>query len=91
MPKFFFDIIDGETVTSDQIGLELEDDNVARIEATKALSEIAGQELPGDGPHRHFGIIVRDHQGAMLFEVQLTFSTVEGKESASGGKDGSGH
>ena len=82
MPKFFFDITDGTTITADQIGVELPDPGVARTEATRTLSEIAAQELPGDGPFRHFAILVRGEDETVLFEVALTFSTVEGPDKS---------
>jgi hypothetical protein len=77
MPLFFFDIIDGDAATTDQNGIDLPDAERAREEATRTLTEIAGQELPGDGPNRIFKIVVSDSAREVLFEVQLDFSTTE--------------
>lgn len=73
MPVFYFDVQDGDGVTVDQVGTELADEQVAREEATRALSEFAAEELPRDGPQRELGIIVRDQGRSVLFEVRLTF------------------
>jgi hypothetical protein len=76
MPRYFFDIYDGDLSQRDQVGSELESDEVARQEATRTLSEIAAQELPGNGPERKFHIAVRDGDGKLLFRIHLDFSTV---------------
>jgi hypothetical protein len=73
MPVFYFDVQDGDSLTLDQVGTELIDHNVARQEATRALSEIAAEEIPRDGPRREFGIIVRDDQRSVVLELRLTF------------------
>ena len=46
MPRFFFDIHDGETFTPDRVGLELDDLAAAKEEAKKTLPEIVKDELP---------------------------------------------
>lgn len=84
MPQFFFDITDGTLTTLDRIGVELDGQDTARAEATRTLTEIAAQELPGDGPSRAFKILVSDAEGKVLFEVQLDFNTVEGEGSNRG-------
>jgi hypothetical protein len=79
MPLFFFDIMDGDAATTDQNGIDLPDAERAREEATRTLTEIAGQELPGDGPNRIFKIVVSDSAREVLFEVELNFRTTEGR------------
>lgn len=90
MPRFYFDISDGEATTPDPVGLELPNVEIAREEATRTLSEIAAQELPGDGPERMFSIVVSDSGRTVLFEVQLSFSTKEYGTSDQGNGDGAG-
>lgn len=80
MANFFFDITDGTRTSFDRMGLELDDEETARTEATRTLTEIAAQELPGDGPSRALKIQVSDAEGKVLFEVQLDFNTVEASD-----------
>lgn len=89
MPKFYFDISDGAATTTDPNGIEFDTVEIAREEATRTLSEIAAQELPGDGPQRMFSIVVSDSERLVLFEVQLSFSTKEYSTSEQGNDDGS--
>lgn len=90
MPRFYFDISDGAATTADPVGLDLPTVEVAREEATRTLSEIAAQELPGDGPKRMFSIAVSDSARTVLFEVRLDFSTKEYGTSRQGKGDGTG-
>jgi hypothetical protein len=84
MPLFFFDVVDGDQVSTDGNGIELPDQDRAREEATRTLAEIAEQELPGDGPQRHFKILVSDGNRKVLFEVHLDFNLVEDAEANAG-------
>jgi hypothetical protein len=58
MPRFFFDIHDGEDFTPDRQGLDLDDLEAAKEEAKKTLPEIVKDEIP-DGDRRDFTIDVR--------------------------------
>ena len=73
MPKFYFDVFDGEQTLSDEEGTELADHHAARDEATKALTEMAGDYIPGDGLHREMAIYVRDETGSKIMDVSLNF------------------
>lgn len=75
MPRYFFDVHDGQRLTVDTVGTELPDHAVAHDEATRTLSEIGAEEIPGDGPHREFSITVRDDSRLVLFELRLTFNS----------------
>lgn len=75
MPHYYFDVHDSDKLTLDQSGTELPDEVVARDEATRTLSEIAAEEIPGNGSDRDFRIVVRDDRRAFLFELRLTFRT----------------
>jgi len=59
VPRFFFDIHDGELQTVDRDGVELGDERAAQNEAVRALAEIAADALP-DGVVRAFIVEVRD-------------------------------
>ncbi|MEQ1955976.1 DUF6894 family protein [Mesorhizobium yinganensis] len=75
MPRYYFDVCDGEDVMHDQIGIELDDDNLVADHAVRALPEMAHDELP-NGPERDFWVKVRDETGAYIFEADLQFKSV---------------
>ena len=71
MPRFFFDIHDGETFTPDRQGLELEGHNAAKAEARKTLCEIVKDEMP-NGDRRDFTVDVKDAAGQIVWRVTLS-------------------
>lgn len=73
MPRFYFDVFDGDNLTADKTGLDVEDglDRV-RYLAIDALPDIARERLP-DGNRREFFIRVRDDGGTEIFRASLTF------------------
>jgi hypothetical protein len=71
VPKYFFDIDDGEHHSSDSEGTELPDHDAARREAIAVLPDMAREELP-DGNHREFSCSVRDTSGKQIFLARLT-------------------
>jgi len=83
VPRFFFDLYDGE-VTTDKRGLELPDSAAARREAARTLSEIALDEFPGNGSHKDLSIVVRSSLDIELFRVTVRL-TVEGMVWSEGG------
>jgi hypothetical protein len=70
LPRFFFDIDDGETVTVDEVGSELEGLGAARAEAMAVLPAIAKDAVP-DGDARTYTALVRDEKGRSVFRVTL--------------------
>ena len=70
--RYFFDIQDGDDLARDDIGIECRSDYAARVEATRALTEMASEYLPSDGPHRNLAIHVRNRTAA-LFTVNLRY------------------
>ena len=74
MPKFYFDVFDGEQTLADQEHTVLADHDAAREEATKALTEMANDYIPGDGLHRDMVIYVRDETGSKIMDVSLNFN-----------------
>ncbi|MFC0408776.1 DUF6894 family protein [Roseomonas elaeocarpi] len=71
MPKFFFDIHDGEHYRRDQEGSELTDGEAARREALAVLPDIARDRSPGDN-RRDFIVDVRDETDRLVFTATLS-------------------
>ncbi|WP_046861876.1 DUF6894 family protein [Microvirga massiliensis] len=65
MPRFFFDVHDGDGFTPDHEGIELKDIHAAEAEAVRALP---------DGDRRDFVVNVRDAAGRTLVRVRLTLA-----------------
>ena len=70
MPRYFFDIADGDNSGHDDEGLNFSDLKAARAGALRALGEIARDELP-DGDRRDFRVSIRDEAGQILLEATL--------------------
>jgi hypothetical protein len=71
MPRFFFDIHDGEVFTPDREGLDLDDLEAAKAEAKKTLPEIVKDEMP-DEDRRDFTVDVKDAAGQIVWRVTLS-------------------
>ena len=84
MPRFFFDIHDGEAFTPNREGLELEDLEAAKAEAKKTLPEIVKDEMP-DGDRRDFTVDVKDIAGQIVWRVTLSL-VVESPSQGSAAK-----
>jgi len=78
MKRFYFDIWDGDHKAHDDIGVECLSVHAASVQATIALTELAREVLPGDGPGRLLKITVRD-ENYPLFSLKLDFETVPGR------------
>ena len=72
MPRFFFDVSDGDTFVRDEVGLELRDLDQVRTEAIDALPDIAREALP-DGDETLFAVEARDEGGRVVFRATLNF------------------
>lgn len=72
MPRFFFDIDDGEHRFQDDEGVELTDEQEARTKAISVLPDIAREILPDDD-RRVFVAKVRDATGRTIFMSTLSF------------------
>lgn len=75
--RYFFDVRDGNTVTRDDFGVELLNSDAAHTEAAIALTEMARDYIPSDGPHRILAIHVRDASGRPQFKVTLEYNVEE--------------
>jgi hypothetical protein len=73
VPRYFFDIHDGETFTPDRDGLELKSIEAAAAEAKKALPDIVKDEMP-DGDRRDFVVVVKDEAGQKVLRVTLALA-----------------
>lgn len=73
MPRYFFDIHDGE-FRPDAEGTDCADFEAARREAMIALPEISRWAIPADGDNQAFTVLVRDERGALVYTATLTFA-----------------
>ena len=71
MPRFYFDIRDGENYISDEVGLEFPSLKSARDNASSSLAEIMKDALP-DVVQYEVSVEVRG-EGEILFRARITF------------------
>jgi hypothetical protein len=74
MPRFFFDIDDGDRTYRDDEGLDFPNAEAARDNAVSALPDIARDAMP-DGERRDFLVTMRDESGTPIFRASLTLRT----------------
>lgn len=65
MPLYFFDTRDNDDFIEDDIGIEFPGLETVKIEAAKALAELARDVLPGS-MKRDLAVEVRDSAGPVL-------------------------
>jgi hypothetical protein len=76
MPRYFFDTRDGADFVRDEIGIELDGVEAARVEATRGLADFARDALPGS-VRRELAVECRDEsdhdvlRAALWFEVAV--------------------
>lgn len=75
--RYYLDILEGEFWVRDDLGVDCPDDRRARHQAVLALTELASELLPSDGPSKELGVRVR-LKNAVAFTVRLTFDTSPG-------------
>lgn len=75
MPRYFFDLYDGDGLFADTQGTEFENDTLAHREASRTLTEITRDILPSDGAWRDLRIVVRSPEGNTLWETLLHWET----------------
>ena len=71
MPRYFFDIDDGESQFRDEDGMEMPHLEAARDEAVRVLPDVAREVLP-DGDRRTFASVVRNETGDVVFRATLS-------------------
>jgi hypothetical protein len=72
MTRYFFDTRDDDEVILDDVGLECQDLEVVRTEATASLAELARDILPGS-IRRRLRVDVRNEDHRPVLTVALTF------------------
>ena len=74
MPLYFFDTRDNDSFIQDDLGVELPDLDVVKVEAAKALAELARDVVPGS-LKRELAVEVRDDAGPVL-RARMTFEAI---------------
>lgn len=74
MPLYFFDTRDNDLFIQDDIGAEHPDLESVKVEAAKALAELARDVLPGS-LRRELAVEVRDKAGPILI-ARMTFEAI---------------
>ena len=80
MPLYFFDTRDNDSFIPDDLGVELPDLDVVKVEAAKALAELARDVVPGS-LKRELAVEVRDEAGPVL-RARMTFEAIVLRSSA---------
>lgn len=75
MPLYFFDTRDDDRFIEDDIGLEFPDLEAVKIEASRALAELARDVLPGS-LRRELAVEVRDEAGPVLKALMRFEATI---------------
>jgi hypothetical protein len=71
MQLYFFDTRDNDQFVKDDVGLEYPDLEAVKVEAARALAELARDVIPGS-LKRELAVEVRDAQGPVLI-ARMTF------------------
>ncbi|HVI34409.1 DUF6894 family protein [Phenylobacterium sp.] len=74
MPLYFFDTRDGDVFIEDDMGLTFPDLEAVKVEAARALTELARDVVPGS-LKRELAVEVRDDAGPVLV-ARLTFEAL---------------
>ena len=74
MPRYFFDINDGERASTDDVGCDLPARQSVRNQAIGVLPNIARDELP-DGDTRVFTCSVREETGRVIYRAKLSLES----------------
>lgn len=72
MPRFFFDIHDGDPVR-DEDGVDLPDLDAAIREALRGLPSFAAHYIPKGGDRQQVSIVVRDEDRRPIYTAALSF------------------
>ncbi|MCJ2069195.1 hypothetical protein MKK75_10325 [Methylobacterium sp. J-030] len=76
MARYFFDVIDGRTI-SDEAGIDLPDLAAVRREAVRLLPEIARDEIHKyDCDAQTLALMVRDEAGQPVYIANLSYAGI---------------
>lgn len=76
MARYFFDVIDGRTI-SDKVGVDLPDLAAVRREAMRLLPEIALDEIHNDDRDvQTLALMVRDEAGQAVYIANLSYAGI---------------
>ncbi|HET9395624.1 MAG TPA: hypothetical protein VFO36_06170 [Nitrospiraceae bacterium] len=74
MALYFFDTRDNDDFLEDDVGLELSDLEAVKVEAARALAELARDVIPGS-LKRNLAVEVRDELGPIL-KALMSFEAI---------------
>ena len=74
MPVFYFDFDDGASLSRDEIGLELSDEQTARDQGAIALGAMAQEYVPTDVAQKNISLWVRNDTNEIICQVALSFT-----------------
>jgi hypothetical protein len=77
MARYFFDLRDGDRMSPDDEGTELDGVEEARAQVMQALPAIAAHHIRTDGDHADFEMTVRDASGHELMRATLSYALTE--------------
>lgn len=73
MPRYFFDIHENDKAHRDDEGHDAPDLGTVRMEAMKALPQIAFDQIPKDGDRQTFVCLVTDEDGHPVYSGTLSY------------------
>ena len=82
MPRYYFDIVDGETVIQDPKGLELENIERVKAKAQQILTQVAEVTF-SNADRRDLVAIIRDEAGQTVLRITLSLVTEHFSEGSS--------
>jgi hypothetical protein len=74
MARYFFDLLNGDGLVRDDLGVELSSRDSISKEVSRILTDIAGEEMPGQEKGA-VSIEVRDEDGKAIFAGHLSFES----------------
>ncbi|HEX2763636.1 MAG TPA: hypothetical protein VHM92_07300 [Allosphingosinicella sp.] len=74
MPLYFFDTRDNDDFVEDDVGLHYPDIEAVKVEAARALAELARDVIPGS-VKRNLAVEVRDEFGPVL-KALMSFEAI---------------
>lgn len=74
MPRYFFDLHDGDEVQRDDTGTEFSSLDEVRREAMRLLPNIAREEIPEHSNCRSFVVLVTDEDERPVYSATLSYT-----------------